>query len=382
MEGIPFNRPYLTGQEVNYVRKAIESLKHHGNQDWTERCLALLKERCKREHIFLTPSGTAALEMGALLLDLKPKDEVILPSYTFSSTANAVVLRGAHPVFCEVDPSTMNMDPTHAASLVTKRTKLLLPIDYAGIPCDIDAITRIAEKANARVMVDAAQSLGSRTNGRPCGSFGAVSTFSFHESKNISCGEGGALIINDPDLVERASYIQEKGTDRTSVIKGLKSKYRWVDKGSSFLLSNIQGAMLYAQLEAMDEIISLRSKITAAYRELFAPYAHAGCVSFPHPPPHVEINHHKFFVIFDSADKMSQFLDLLKTKKIVPYIGYMPLHSSPMGRSLGYKPEDLPLTESLASRIARLPFYTALADDGLGYCVDEIGNVMRQLYGF
>ncbi len=381
MREIPFNRPYLAGKEIEYVCQAIKSLNHHGNCGWTQRAAAFLKEKCGGGDVFLTPSGTAALEMGALLLDIKPGDEVILPSYTFSSTANAIVLRGARPVFCEVDPQTMNMDPVCAAGLVTDKTKLLLPIDYAGVPCDIGAFQGIAEKVGVPIMVDAAQSLGSSKNSRPCGSFGALSTFSFHSSKNISSGEGGALVVNDPSLVERAHYIQEKGTDRTLVMQSVKSQYHWVDIGSSFLLSNIQAAMLCAQLENIDEIVSLRSRVVRAYREIFTPYEKVGCILLPKIPSDVEYNYHKFFVIFDSAERRSQFLSRMKAKGISPYIGYIPLHSAPMGRSLGYRPEDLPLTEDLASRLVRLPCYAALANDGLEYCVQEMSKVIYEFYG-
>jgi len=322
------------------------------------------------------------MEMGALLADLSPGDEVILPSYTFSSTANAIALRGAKPVFCDVDPDTMNLNVELIEPLITDRTKMIAPIDYAGIPCEMDPILEIAEKHGLIVMEDAAQSLHSYYKGKPCGSLPHLAAFSFHESKNISCGEGGALIVNQPELVERATFLQEKGTDRALVLKGLKSKYSWVDLGSSFLLSDILAALLLAQLENIEAIVASRSKITQAYRELFSPYEAQNCVKLPKPPPHVTINHHAFFVIFDQAENQERFLTLSRQENIYPYTGYLPLHSSKMGRKYGYKSDDVPLTEDIAQRIVRLPFYTDLADHGLDYCLEGMKSVLSRIYGF
>jgi dTDP-4-amino-4,6-dideoxygalactose transaminase len=380
---IPFNRPYLTGRDEQYVLESVRSRQHCGNLTFGRRCLELLHEKYNFENVFLTPSCTAAMEMGAILADLKPGDEVILPSYTFSSTANAVVLRGARPVFCDVSPTTMNIDPWLIPGLITERTRMIIGIDYAGIPCDIDAILRIANQNNLTVMQDAAQSLHPFHPGdRPSGGVPPLAAFSFHETKNISCGEGGALVLNDPELVERANFLQEKGTDRSLVLKGVRSKYSWVDLGSSFLLADVLAAMLLDQLEHVDEIVEKRSRVTAAYRELFAPYVQQGCIQIPVIPAGVKINHHAFFAIFDTADNQTRFLELLRRDDIHAYIGYMPLHSSPFGRRFGYRPEDVPLTEDLAQRLARLPFYTDLADEGLDYCIERMQAVLRTLYGF
>ncbi|HOU59754.1 MAG TPA: dTDP-4-amino-4,6-dideoxygalactose transaminase [Kiritimatiellia bacterium] len=377
---IPFNVPYLTGNEKAYVLEALRSRRHCGNHQFADKCIQTMKKKYGFHEVFLTPSGTAALEMGCLLADLQPGDEVILPSYTFSSTGNAVVLTGAKPVFCEVDPKTMNADVRHMETLVTAKTKMLLPIDYAGIPCDVDAINALAKKHGLIVMDDAAQSFGSFHEGRPCGAGVDMATFSFHETKNLSCGEGGALVVNRPEWVERARFLQEKGTDRSLVLSGVRSKYSWVDKGSSFLLADILAAMLWAQLESVEDIARKRKAVAAAYRNLYAPFEKEGCLQTPHPPPDVDCNGHAFFVIFDTAQNKDRFLSLLRAKDVHAYIGYLPLHSSKMGLRYGYKAQDLPLTEDLASRIVRLPFYADLFDTGLDYCLESMQVVLQAIY--
>lgn len=381
MQSIPFNQPYLTGDEQRYMLEALQSHKHCGNYAWGMKCIEVMKEKCGFGEVFLTPSGTAALEMGAMLADLGPGDEVILPSYTFSSTGNAVLLQGARPVFCEVEPNTMNIDPDRIESLVTEKTKMILPIDYAGIPCDLERIKPIAEKYNLTIMVDAAQSFYAKDkDGRFCGSSTPLAAFSFHETKNLGCGEGGALVVNRPEWIERAHFIQEKGTDRRLVLNGVRSKYGWVEKGSSFLLADILAAMLYAQLQHVDEIVMLRSKVTQGYIDLFTPYEKAGFLRIPHPPAGVQINHHAFFVIFDTAEHQKEFLKIVRIHQVNAYIGYVPLHSFTKGQQLGYRAEDLPITEDVASRIVRLPFYTELANNGLDYTLDCMKKVLDSVY--
>lgn len=361
---------------------ALHTRAHCGNRKYAGKCIELMRERYGFKHIFLTPSCTSAMEMGAILADIQPGDEVILPSYTFASTANAVVLRGAKPVFCDINPDTMNIDVNLIEDLITERTKMILPIDYAGIPCDIDKIMEIADKYGLMVMEDAAQSFHSYYKGKPCGADADFTAFSFHESKNVSCGEGGALVINRENLVERAAIIQEKGTDRAKVLEGLQKNYGWVDIGSSFLLSDISAAMLYAQIEKAEEIVNKRSLITEAYRRLFQPYAERGCLRIPRLPEHVKINHHAMFVIFDSSENRSHFLESLNRKDIHPYIGYTPLHSSQYGCRFGHKPEDVPLTEDISRRIVRLPFYADLADEELDYCLEGMGETLKEIYSF
>ena len=339
-----------------------------------------MKEKYGFGEVFLTPSCTAALEMGAVLANIGPGDEVILPSYTFSSTVNAVFLFGGTPVFCEVEPSTMNIDVSKIEALVTSKTKMILPIDYAGVPCEMDEIMQIANRYNLVVMQDCAQSYGSFYKGKACGTIPHLAAFSFHETKNFNAGEGGALAVNVPEWVERAYFLQEKGTDRRLVLNGVKNKYSWVDKGSSYLLSDILAAMLLAQLEQEEVIKSKRAKITEAYLDLFSKFVDRGNVKVFEPRSHHELNHHAFWVIFDSAGNKSIFMSKLREKQISVYIGYLPLHSSPMGLKLGFKAEDLPVTEDLALRITRLPFYTELADTGLDYCIDSMREVLNLIY--
>ena len=378
---IPFNVPFLSENAYEYVKNALRSRKHCGNYTYAQKSIELMKETYDFHEVFLTTSCTTAMEFGALLAELKSGEEVIMPSYTFSSTANAVVLRGAKPVFCEVTPDTMNIDVSTIESLITERTKMIAPIDYAGIPCEIETIMKLAEKYNLTVMQDAAQSFHSfHKNGKPCGTVPTMAAFSFHETKNINCGEGGALVIKDPNLIERANFLQEKGTDRSLVLKGVKSKYSWVDLGSSFLLSDILAAMLLSQLEHVEKIVEKRSVVTNVYKKLFKPYSDNGCLKMPVIPEGTVINNHAYFVIFDDEKNQEQFISLLKEKNIYAYIGYLPLHSSPMGRKYGYQANDLPITEDLASRIVRLPFYTELQGDSLEYCIDGMQSVLRSIY--
>jgi len=378
---IPFNKPYLSGREEKYILEALRSRAHCGNHKFGQQCISLMKEKYGFCEVFLTTSCTSAMEMGAILAGLKPGDEVIMPSYTFSSTANAIVLQGAQPVFCEIEPDTMNIDVKRIPGLITEKTRMILPIDYAGIPCEIEPIMKIANQQDITVMKDAAQSFGSMYKKRPSGAIADLTAFSFHETKNTTCGEGGALVVNRREWIERAHFLQEKGTDRSLVLKGMQTKYYWVDKGSSFLLSDILAAMLLAQIEDVEDIMRRRSKVTDAYHELFKPYEKTGCLSIPHPPEYAGLNHHAFFVIFDKEGHQIDFLARCREKNIYPYIGYTPLHSAPMGRKFGYKPEDLPLTEDIASRIVRLPFYVDLSGEGLDYCIDGMSEVLHSIYG-
>ena len=379
---IPFNIPTLLGGEAELVLKSLKTLHHCGNNNFSRKCIDFLIDKYGFLNVFLTTSCTTALEMGVLLCDIKPGDEVILPSYTFSSTANSFILRGGIPVFCEIDSKTMNIDHKRIEQLITKKTKLIIPIDYAGIPCEIEKINEITKKYNIHVLQDSAQSFHSvHKNGKPCGAAATLATFSFHETKNINCGEGGALVVNAPELIERAHFLQEKGTDRSLVLKGVKSKYSWVDVGSSFLLSDILAAMLFHQIRQAEKITKMRCIVTNAYKRLFEPYVKTGKLTIPCIPNGVKINNHAFFVIFDSEKNQKLFLILLKEKNIHAYIGYVPLHSSPMGRSFGYKAQDLPITEDIASRIVRLPLYTDLHhDEYLNYCIDGMHAVLKMIY--
>jgi dTDP-4-amino-4,6-dideoxygalactose transaminase len=364
--------------------EALRSGQHCGNHSWNRKCIELLKQRFGFGEVFMVPSGTAALEMGIMLAGVGPGDEVILPSYTFSSTATAVLLNGARPVFCEIEAATMNMDPARLEALITPRTRMILPIDYAGIPCDLDRIAPLAASRGITVMVDAAQSMNSRDHaGRWAGAATPLAAFSFHETKNFGCGEGGALVVNKPEWVQRAYFLQEKGTDRRLVLDGVRSKYGWVDKGSSYLLSDVLAAMLYAQLEDMDEITHYRSLVTRAYEKLLKPFEDAGHLATPHAPKGTVLNHHAYFLILDSAANRQRFLGTLRERcGVSAYIGYVPLHSFTKGLELGYLPADLPLTEDLAARIVRLPFYVDLGKSAadLQYVVEAVDSVLRDIY--
>lgn len=377
---IPFNKVYNTGKEEEYLLEAYRSGRHCGNHTFCQKVTSLMKKKHGFNEVFLVPSGTAALEMGAVLAGIQPGDEVILPSYTFSSTANAVILFGAIPVFCEIEKETMNIDASKIEALITPKTKMILPIDYAGVSCDIDTIMEIADSHNLIVMQDCAQSYGSYYKGKACGTQAHLAAFSFHETKNFSAGEGGALVVNKKEWIQRAHFTQEKGTDRTLVLNGVKSKYSWVDKGSSYLLSDILASVLYAQLSEEDKMKAIRSRITNAYFELFSDYQKAGKLSIFKIPDDVEINHHAFWVIFDSIENSKLFMAGLREKNIYAYIGYMPLHSAPKGLEYGYKKEDLPLTEDLGNKIVRLPFYTELGENGLEYCVEEMEKQLNKIY--
>lgn len=379
---IPFNKPYITAKDEEYILEAVRSAHHSGNNYFGQRVISFIKKKYGISKLFLTPSCTAAMEMGALLADIKPGDEIILPSYTFSSTVNAVVIFGGIPVFCEIDKNTLNIDVSEIEKLITPRTKMILPIDYAGISCEMDGIMEIARKHDLIVMQDCAQSYGGFYKEKPNGSIPHLAAFSFHETKNMNAGgEGGGLVVNDEDWHQRAYFMQEKGTDRRLVLDGVKSKYSWVEKGSSYLLSDILAAGLLAQLENEDLIVDKRRKVTEAYYKLFQPFYNAGKLNIYQPQKHITSNHHAFWVVFDSSENRSVFMERLRSYDIHVYIGYLPLHSSPMGIKFGYKPDDLPITEGVADRVVRLPFYAGMADVGLGYTIEKMATVLKEIYG-
>ncbi|NOY51820.1 MAG: dTDP-4-amino-4,6-dideoxygalactose transaminase [Chlorobi bacterium] len=379
---IPFNKPYISPKEEEYIIRALKSQRHSGNNAFGQKAISFMKDKYGFNEIFLTPSCTSAMEMGALLAGIKPGDEVILPSYTFSSTVNSVVIFGAKPVFCEIEPNTLNIDVSMIESLITPRTKMIIPIDYAGISCEIEEIMKIADKNNIIVMQDCAQSFGGYFNGKPNGSIPHLAAFSFHETKNMNAGgEGGGLVVNVPEWHQKAYFMQEKGTDRRLVLDGVKSKYSWVEKGSSYLLSDLLAAGLLAQLEGEEEIISKRRLVTDAYCQLFNSFKKRGNLNIYISEDHIKTNHHAFWVVFDEADNRRRFIERLRAFDIFVYIGYMPLHSSPMGVKFGYKPDSLPITEEISKKVVRLPFYAGMADDGLIYTIERMSLVLNEIYG-
>ena len=364
---IPFNRVDLQGNELKYVQQAIGNGHISGDGTFTHKCNSLLEKELGVNKVLLTTSCTHALEMSAILLDIKPDDEVIVPSFTFVSTVNAFVLRGAKPVFIDIRPDTLNMDETQLEGLITKKTKAIIPVHYAGVACEMDTIMDIANKYKIPVIEDNAHGLFGKYKDRYLGTFGTFATQSFHETKNFSCGEGGALLINDENYIERAEIIREKGTNRTKFFRGEVDKYTWVDIGSSYLLSDILAAFLFAQLEQRDKIQSKRKKNWETYYNSLKKWAEANNVRLPFIPEYCEQAYHIFYLLFDSEKLRNRFLTYMQENGITAIFHYIPLHSSDMGKQFGKF--DCTVTESVSKRIIRLPFY-----NGIDSVIDKVIN--------
>tara|TARA_B100000780_G_scaffold273742_1_gene237708 strand:+ start:3352 stop:4491 length:1140 start_codon:yes stop_codon:yes gene_type:complete len=352
----PFVKPPITGKEEEYFLKAFRSGFHSGGGPYTLACQSFIQKQFKINKSLLTTSCTDALEMASFLINGKIGDEFIVPSYTFSSTANAFVSRGMTPVFCEIDEKTLNIDVRKIEALITKNTKAIIPIHYAGIACEMDVINKIALKHNLIVIEDAAQAFNSKYNGKYAGSLGHLSTFSFHATKSYSCGEGGALNINDTIFSERSEFLWEKGTDRSLVTKGLKNKYSWVDNGSSFLPSDLLASILLAQFENINLLQKKREKLFNKYDQKFNQLEKLGLQKIT-IPNNVQSNYHAFWILFPTNKQRDLFIKKSLEKQISPYIGYVPLHNSKMGEKIGKTPNKLVKTESISARIVRLPFY-------------------------
>jgi len=360
---IPFNKPAMMGNELTYIADAVRGGHISGDGGYTKKCHALFEDMLGISKALLTPSCTAALEMAALLLDFQPGDEVIIPDFTFVSTVNAFVLRGAKPVFIDIRPDTLNMDESKLESLITARTKAIVPVHYAGVGCEMDAIMAIARRHGIAVVEDNAHGLFGKYRGQWLGTFGALATQSFHETKNFTCGEGGALLINDPALVDRAEIIREKGTNRSRFFRGMVDKYTWVDIGSSYLPSDVLAAYLYAQLEARDEVQSRRARIWNTYCAHLGDWAGAHGVTLPTVPEHTEQPYHMFYLLLPSLDVRQALIAHLKAHGILAVFHYLPLHLSDMGRAFGGQVGDCPVTEDVSDRLLRLPFYNDLMED-------------------
>ncbi len=358
---IPFNRPSLAGNEMAYLAEAIANGHLSGDGPFTRRCHALLEESLGVKKALLTTSCTHALEMAAILLDLQPGDEVIVPSFTFVSTINAFVLRGARPVFCDIHPDTLNLDESKLELLITSRTKAIVVVHYAGVGCEMNAIAEIAHRHDLQVIEDSAHGLYGKYRDRWLGTFGAMATLSFHETKNFSCGEGGALLLNDPALIERAEIIREKGTDRSRFFRGQVDKYTWVDIGSSYLPSDGLAAFLLAQLEAREQIQSRRREIWDRYHESLRPWANINGVRLPTIPKDCEQSFHMFYLLTPSLDARQALIRHLRARGILAVFHYQPLHRSPMGRQTAARESDCPVTEAVSDRLLRLPFYNSLS---------------------
>ena len=363
MSRIPFNKPFVAGKELYYIAQAVTLGNIGGDGYFTQQCSKLMEERFGIHKVLMTPSCTAALEMAAVLCDLGPGDEVILPSFTFVSTANAFVRLGAKPVFVDIRPDTLNIDAELIEAAISPRTKAIFPMHYAGVGCDMDRIMAIARKHGLMVVEDAAQGVHAFRRGRALGSIGHLGAYSFHETKNYICGEGGALCINSPELVQRAEIIRDKGTNRQQFFRGQVDKYTWVDVGSSHVPSEICCAFLYAQLEMLDGIAGRRRVIFEVYRSALAELESKGLVRLPHFPPECESNYHMFYILLPDEPTRNALMDHLRRQDIHAVIHYVPLHTSPMGRKFGYSHGDLPITEDLSSRLLRLPFYYEITDE-------------------
>ncbi len=359
-ERVPFNLPALVGRELEYIAEAVRGGQLAGNGVFTHQCQEYLRTTYGGHRVLLTPSCTAALEMAALLCEVGPGDEVILPSFTFVSTANAFALRGATLRFVEIQPDTLNLDPRAVAAAVTDRTKVICPVHYAGVGCDMEALGRIAADAGALLIEDAAQGVGCTYRGAYLGTIGALGAYSFHETKNFGSGEGGALVINDAAFAERADILAEKGTDRTRFRLGQVDKYSWVDVGSSYYPSELTAAFLLAQLERSADITARRLTAWQRYWDGLEALQTTERLRLPTVPDDCIQNGHMFYVLLQTAAERDALLADLMARDINAVTHYVPLHGSRMGRRLGYAPGDLPVTESVAARLLRLPMYYAL----------------------
>jgi dTDP-4-amino-4,6-dideoxygalactose transaminase len=371
---VPFNRPCLVGNEPFYMAQAVQLGHISGDGHFSRQCHELLERELGVRKALLTTSCTHALEMAALLLDIGPGDEVIVPSFTFVSTVNAFVLRGARPVFIDVRPDTLNLDETKLERLITPRTKAIVPVHYAGVGCEMDAILEVAQRYGVAVVEDNAHGLFGKYKGRYLGTFGSLATQSFHETKNFTCGEGGALLINDPQYIERAEILREKGTNRSRFFRGQVDKYSWVDVGSSYLPSDILAAFLYAQLEARAEIQAKRRHLWHYYYEHLRDWAEEHHVRLPIVPPHCEQSYHMFYLLMPSLEQRQALIAYLKSCGILSVFHYLPLHLSDMGRRFGGQEGDCPVTEEVSDRLVRLPFFNDLSPQDQEWVVHNVVN--------
>lgn len=375
---IPFNRVTLTGKEQPYIATAVERGHISGDGEFTRRCSELLQRELGAPKVLLTTNCTHALEMCALLLDLEAGDEVIFPSFAFVTTVNAFVLRGVKPVFVDVRADTLNMDERLLADLVGPRTKAIVPLHYGGVACEMDAILALAAARGIPVVEDNAHGLFASYKGRKLGTFGCLATQSFHETKNITCGEGGALVINDAKLVGRAEILREKGTNRSRFFRGQVDKYTWVDLGSSYLPSEILAAFLLAQLEERTAIQEKRGRIWHFYERELAAWARENGATLPSVPAQCEQPYHVFYLLLPNLDARTRLIEHLKSRGILAVFHYLPLHLSEMGRRLGGEPGQCPVTEDVSDRLLRLPLFPGLTDSDLDEVVEGVRSFRAQ----
>jgi dTDP-4-amino-4,6-dideoxygalactose transaminase len=369
---LPFNRPFTTGREFEHIEQAIENLHLSGNGPFTQRCEEWLRQRTGAPGALLTTSGTAALEMATLLLGIRPGDEVIMPSFTFVSTASAVVLRGGVPVFVDVRPDTLNLDVDAAAAAVTDRTRAILPVHYAGVGCDMDAVGELARTHELAVIEDAAQGAMASYRDQALGTLGTVGCLSFHETKNLTSGEGGALLVNEPDLIARAEVLHEKGTNRAAFFRGAVDRYTWVDIGSSFLPSEISAAFLWAQLEEADAITARRLRIWERYHRAFAELEAAERARRPIVPAGCRHNAHMYYLLLPDRARRDALIERLGERGVMAVFHYVPLHSSPAGREHGRAVGSLEHTDAASDRLVRLPLWAGMEDADVERVIAEV----------
>ena len=369
---IPFNRAGLAGNEFRYVAEAIDRGHISGDGEFTKKCHGFFEKELGLAKALLTTSCTHALELAAMLLDIQPGDEVIVPSFTFVSTVNAFVLRGARPVFIDIRPDTLNLDENQLERLITARTRAIVPVHYAGVGCEMDKILAIARTHSIAVVEDNAHGLFAKYRGKYLGTYGCMAAQSFHETKNFTCGEGGALFMNDSSYIERAEILREKGTNRSQFFRGQTDKYTWVDVGSSYLPSDLLAAFLYAQLEARKQIQAKRCRVWQYYREHLTQWAQDHAVKLPHVPAHCEQPYHMFYLVVPSLEFRQGLIAHLKQRQILSVFHYLPLHLSSVGVRLGGKMGGCPVTEDLSDRLLRLPFYNDLSEEDQSLVVQAV----------
>jgi dTDP-4-amino-4,6-dideoxygalactose transaminase len=369
---ITFNRPVLVGKELDYIRQAVESMHTSGDGMFTRKTAELLEQTLGAKRVLLTPSCTAALEMSALLLDLRPGDEVVVPSFSFVSTVNAFVLRGARPIFADIREDTLNVDESTLDALITARTKAIVLVHYAGVGCEMREILEIARRRGVQLIEDNAHGLFGQYRGSNLGTFAPLATLSFHETKNFTCGEGGALVINDPQYIERAEVIRDKGTNRQQFFRGQVDKYTWTDLGSSYVMSDILAAYLYAQLEARERILSTRRALWERYDQQLRGWIEEHDVRLPTVPAHCSQAYHIYYLILPSLETRQALIEHLKLKAITSVFHYTPLHRSTMGLSIGAAEQECPVTQRVSDRLLRLPYYTDLSETDQLRVIDEI----------
>jgi dTDP-4-amino-4,6-dideoxygalactose transaminase len=380
-EEIPFNRPQLVGNEHAYIDQALMSGKLSGNGPFAARCAEDLERRLGATRVLLTPSCTAALEMAGILADLGPGDEVIVPTFTFVSAANAVALWGAVPVFVDSQPDTLNVDPSAVAAAITPKTKAIVVVHYGGVACEMEQLRSLADEHGLVLIEDAAHSLPGSWRGRPLGSIGHLATFSFHETKNVHCGEGGALAINDPSMVQRAEIVQEKGTDRSRFFRGEVDKYTWQDIGSSYLLSEVCTAFLWAQLEQLDEITHGRRSVWSRYHDALAPLEEAGLLRRPVVPDGCEHSGHLYYLLMHTEAERDEMIRRLGADGIRSVFHYVPLHDSPAGSRFGRTSGPVDVAVSASSRLLRLPLWSGMGEEEVSRVVDSAVAHGREVGG-